>query len=63
MKRNYYNIELLFQYSFKDDSYVDSFMLEDEYYFYDDLQNNIFKKVNLHVIHEELKRLYAKNLL
>lgn len=63
MKRNYYKPEVLFQYSFRLDNYTNNFMLEDRYYFYDDLQNNIFKKLNLNVIHEKLKRLYAKNLL
>lgn len=63
MKRNYYKPEVLFQYSFKLDNYMDSFMLEDGYYFYDDLQNNIFRKLNLNVIHGKLTRLYAKNLL
>lgn len=63
MKRNYYKIELLFLYSFELDNYINSCMLVDGYYFYDDLQNNIFKKLNLNVIHEKLKRLYAKNLL
>lgn len=63
MKRNYYKLEVLFRYSFIEDTFVNSSLKEEGYYFYDDLQNNIFKRIKMDPLHKKLKRLYAEYLL
>lgn len=66
MSKIYYRPESLFYYSFLEDDF-ENIKLNDSYFVYDDIFNNLFRYYAQHysqaILLNKLKELYVKNLL